>query len=397
MSLSLFLRGNCTVLVPSVHRTAAMNLCLQMGLQYSGFLWHEDGSVAFRCTASSARRFLAASRARDIEAEIVAYRGLPSVLMRLKGRVGLVVGGVLAVMLIVLSGLFVWDVQVSGNETLTRDEVIEELWRCGFGVGSYLPTLQVREIENRVLMASERIGWLSINTDGTVARVQIIEHIEPQNEGDSDSSGKRPANLVATRDGQIEYIELYRGNVIVTAGQAVRAGELLVSGLYDSATGSIRVTRAAGRVMARTERTVEVQIPLVYEEKAYKDPFLGEIELHFFNFSQKIFKNSRNSNILCDIIKYNANLGQLGNNQLPLSLSHTEVRPYSLAKRSRSPEEALALCYEELASELSLLSQEVQILQKNITTEIRDDAVVLVCTITCIENIATVQEFEITQ
>ena len=98
-----------------------------------------------------------------------------------------------------------------------------------------------------------------------------------------------------------------------------------------------------------------------------------------------------------EIIKYNADLGQLGGNRLPMSISHTEVRPYSLRERDRSPEEALELCYEELEQKLSSLSDEVQILQKNITTEIREDAVILVCTVTCIEDIAAVQEFEITQ
>ena len=317
--------------------------------------------------------------------------------MRLKDRAGLIVGAVLALTLIVLSGLFVWDVQVSGNVDMTEGEVIEELRKCGFGVGSYLPDLRVREIENRVLMASECIGWISINTEGTVARVQVIEHILGSGEEENGASGKRPANLVATRDGQIEYLELYRGNAVVTSGQAVKAGELLVSGLYDSITGSFRYTRAAGRVMARTERVLRVEIPLSYEEKIYEEPFLQEMELHFFNFSQKIFKNSGNSDILCDIIKYNLHLGRLGRNRLPVSLSRTEVRPYHIEQRERTAEEALELCYEELSQELSSLSGEVQLLQKEIVTEVGERSVVLVCTLTCIENIAAVQEFEITQ
>jgi len=397
VSIALFLRGSCTVSVPSVHRTAAMNLCMQMGLQYTNFVWCEDGSVQFSCTASSARRFLAACQKRDIEAEIVAHRGLPKLLKRLGERAGLVVGAVLAMALIVLSGLFVWDVQVSGNETLTEGEVIAELQKCGFGVGSYLPNLRVREIENRVLMASERIGWLSINTEGTVARVQVIEHISGETDGEDTPSSKNPANLVATRDGQIEYLELYRGNPVVVAGQAVKTGELLVSGLYDSKTGSFRYTHAAGRVMARTERTIEVEIPLLYEEKIYDEPYLQEMELCFFDFSHKIFKNSGNPSVLCDIIKYNSNLGQLGNNRLPVSLSRTEVHPYHLEERQRSAEDALALCYAQLAGELSSLSGEVQLLQKEILTEIGERSVVLVCTLTCIENIALVQEFEIVE
>lgn len=397
MSVALFLRGSCTVAIPASHRTAAMNLCMQMGVQYSGFRWCEDGSIRFVCAASAARRFLAICRKRDIEVEIISYRGLPQFLKRIGSRAGLVVGAVLALTLIVLSGLFVWDVQVSGNVELTEGEVIAELRACGFGVGSYLPALQVREIENRVLMASERIGWLSINTVGTVARVQVIEHIAGEDKGDSGAHGKLPANLVATRDGQIEYLELYRGNAVVTAGQAVKAGELLVSGLYDSQTGSFRWTRAAGRVMARTEHTVVVEIPLFYEEKVYSEAVLQEIDFYFFNFSHKIFKNSGNSGALCDIIKYNYNLGKLGNNRLPLSISRTEVRPYSLELRERSPEEALELCYEQLDYELALLSGEVQLLQKEITTEVGESSVILTCTITCIENIAQVQEFEITQ
>ncbi len=397
MSVALFFGGSCTVAIPALHRTAAMNLCMQIGLQYRDFRWCEDGSVQFDCAVPSARRLLSACRARDIEIEIIAYRGLPQLLRRIGARAGLVVGIALALVLVALSGLFVWDVQVSGNVSLTEGEVVEELRACGFGVGSYLPTSHVREIENRVLMASERIGWISINTNGTVAHVQIIEHIAGENAGESDAQSKRPANLVATCDAQIEYLELYRGNAVVTAGQAVKAGDLLVSGLYDSLTGSFRYTRAAGRVMARTEHVLQIEIPLSYEEKVYGEPVFQEIELHFFNFSHKIFKNSGNSNVLCDIIKYNSYLGRLGRNRLPVSLSRTEVRPYHIELRERSAEEALELCYEELSLQLSSLSGEVQLLQKEITTEVGEHSVVLTCTVTCIENIAQVQEFEIVQ
>ena len=397
MSVFLFLRGSCTVAIPSIHRTAAMNMCMQMGLQYSNFVWREDGGVAFCCTVSSARRFLTVCRARDIEVEIVAYRGLPRLLKRIFDRPGLVVGAVLALTLMVMSGLFVWDVQISGNVELTDGEVIEELRACGFGVGSYLPTLRVREIENRVLMASERIGWLSINTEGTVARVQIIEHISGEDEDGENASLAQPANLIATRDGQIEYLELYRGNPVVTAGQAVKAGELLVSGLYDSQTGGFRYTRAAGRVMARTERVIKVEIPLSYEEKVYDEPILEGVEVHFFDFSYKIFKNSGNQDILCDIIKYNAEFKRLGRNRLPVSLTRTEAHPYHIEQKERSTEEALELCYTQLAQELDTLSGDVQLLQKEIATEVGETSVILICTLTCIENIAKVQDFEIVQ
>ena len=395
MNVALYLRGNCTLSIPSDCRTEAMNLCMQMGLQYANFCWCEDGSIRFSCYISSAKRFLSVCKAKSITAEIIEYRGLPRLLKAMALRKGLIAGTFLSLTLIILSGLFVWDVQVSGNVTLTEEEVIEELRACGFGVGSYLPNLRVREIENRVLIASEHIGWISINIDGTVAHVQIIEQIAENAVGDENLTSMKPANLIAMCDGQIEYLELYRGNAVVTTGQAVKKGELLVSGLYDSLTGGIRFTRAAGRVMARTEHTIRVEIPFCYEEKVYEEPVLDSLEIHFFDFSKKIFKNSGNSNILCDIIKYNSNLGKLGDNRLPWSFSRIELHPYHFESKQRTTEEAIALCYEELSNKLALLSGDVQLLQKDIVTEVREDAVVLICTITCIENIAVVQEFEI--
>ncbi len=395
MNLTLFLCGSCRLQVEAEHRLAAMNLCMQMGFAYTDFCWREDGCVQFSCSAASAKTFLAACRAREIPISVIARRGLPSFLARLAKRPGLIVGAALGIALFIFSGLFVWDVQVSGNEKITQQQVIEELRAAGFGVGSYLPGLQIRQLENRVLMSSENIGWLSINLDGTVAHVQILEQVNGEEKGET--AAKNPANLIAARDGQIEYLALYRGNAVVTVGQAVKAGELLVSGLYDSQNAGFRYTRAAGSVMARTERTLEIEIPLQYEQKIYRESILREIELHFFNFSHKIFKNSRNSAAMCDIIKYEFDFPRLGQNRLPLSFSRTVARLYELLPATRTQEEALDLCYEQLEYELAALSGSVQLLQKEITTEIREDRVVLICTVSCIEDIAQQQEFEIVE
>ena len=80
-----------------------------------------------------------------------------------------------------------------------------------------------------------------------------------------------------------------------------------------------------------------------------------------------------------------------------MSFSRTEIHPYHLEERQRSAEEALELCYRELELQLSGLSGDIQLLQKEITTEVGESSVVLVCTLTCIENIAVVQEFEIVE
>ena len=90
---------------------------------------------------------------------------------------------------------------------------------------------------------------------------------------------------------------------MVGIGQAVKKGELLVSGIYDSQTEGYRFTRAAGEVLARTERSFVAEIPFTQSVKQPKETKITEIRLNFFNFSLKIFKSTGNITDSCDIIE----------------------------------------------------------------------------------------------
>ena len=204
-------------------------------------------------------------------------------------------------------------------------------------------------------------------------------------------------NLVAAADGQIETVELLRGNCVVTPGQAVKKGELLVSGIYDSNIVGYRFTRAAGRVLARTEHTFTVEIPLQDTQKIYEEPFCNQIFLNFFDFSLKIFKSTGNLPLTCDIIEEERSPLMWGRYPLPLSLSVTTVKPYTEQGFTRTPEEALELAYAELESRLMSLSDDAQLLRKDVTATITETSLILNCTVLCIENIAVQYEFEITE
>ena len=395
MNLFLFLSGGKELTVSVRDRTAVMNLCLQNGYTYTSFTWLEDGSVRFQCAAATARRLLAMCKERGWDVKVTGAYGIPFLFFALRRRPGLAVGGLLAILLLVLSGRFIWSVQIKGNTTLSTGEVLELLDSCGLSVGSYVPSIQAGELENRVLLATDRLSWISVNLDGTVAHVQVIERVEGEYGGEEPGKAKLPANLIAAADGQIEYVELYRGETVIKVGQAVKKGDLLVSGIYDSRTSGFRYTRAAGRVYARTEHTLTVEIPLTYEEKAYASPKTQSVTLNFFDFSVKIFKMSGNPTCDCDIIERKTDLEGFGPNPLPISFSTVEAIPYVMQRLTRTPEEALELAYTQMEKELGDFSQGRELLRKQITTEVGDGSVKLVCTVLCIEDIALQSEFEI--
>ncbi|MBQ9806850.1 MAG: sporulation protein YqfD [Clostridia bacterium] len=373
-------------------RTELLNICLREQITYRNFTVLEDGGISLTVSMYAAKKLSAACASAGISLHREQQGGLPYLAIRYRKRAGIFAGTLIAIFLLLLSERYVWDIRISGNESMTHEEVVAELNACGFGIGSYIPDVETVVLENRVLIASDRISWIAIELDGTVAQVQIIENTSAPPEEDL----SRPANLIATADGQIESVALFRGNCMVSVGQAVKKGDLLVSGLYDTANGGYRYTRAAGEVLARTERTVCVEIPFADTQKVYEEEKCREIVLNFFGFSIKIFKSTGNLPLECDIIEKNEILELFGVSDLPIGWTVTTAKCYRTEPITRTREEALTLAYEELEQKLAALSTDVQLLSKVITTEWNDGSVRLVCTLRCIENIAEQSEIELT-
>ena len=389
MNPILFLLGAETVSTEASHAHRLLNLCMTLGVNFTGFHGTASG-ITFVCSSSAAKRLGAVAAELGIPLKRSVGRGLPFLLLRLLKRGGLLVGAICGILLMVLSQRYVWDVRITGLQEMTAGEVTEELRACGFGVGSVIDESILGAVENRVLLRSDRLAWISVRMEGTVAMVQVVERVETPAE-----EAKKPANLIASKDGQIEGMELYRGECLVGIGQAVRAGELLVSGVMDSQTVGARYTRAAGRVYARTETEYSVEIPLVYTEKIYSGAEKSEIYLNFFENPMKIFKSTGNRDGACDIIEKENRLTCFGPNRLPISVTVMTYRPYTEITSTRSYEEAQELAYAALDAYLSSLSEDTRLLKKEITVTLTETSLILRCTALCIENIAVQTEFEV--
>ena len=390
MNLILLFFGYCKITADAVSAARLLNLCLENSFSFSHFTGHEDGGISFLCPLVTSKKLLQLAKNQGISVKMEYEGGMPAFFKRRCRRYGFIVGAVCGAVLLFLSSRVVWDIRVTGNEKLTHAEVIEALEACGFGVGSSLADFQAGELENRVLLYSNDLAWLSVHMDGTVAMVQVLERTDRP-----ETPSKKPANLIASCDGQIELIELLRGDCLVKVGQAVQKGDLLVSGIYDGQSAGLRFTRAAGQILARTERVYRIEIPLETTEKRYLKEKKGEIWLNFFQKAIKIFKSTGNDTGKYDIIIMEKRFTGSGLQNIPVWITQESRRYYEETAVYRSPEEALDLAFEELERELSARSEGAQLLKKEIVTTLTERSVILDCTVLCIENIAVQSEFEV--
>lgn len=195
-------------------------------------------------TRRKAERFFCVLRRRDEKKAASAFRaaglsfavrrrGLPHLFQRYRGRPGLLLGLVLFFFLVFSSENFIFDIRVSGNETLTDGEVLAMLEEDGVKIGGYLPELDLDGICVQFARRHGEVSWISVNMMGTVAEVELREYAAGEDRA-PDGSGAHgtPRSLkalVAERDGVVERCEVYGGSALVQPMQVVRRGELLIS------------------------------------------------------------------------------------------------------------------------------------------------------------------------
>lgn len=380
--------GKVTVAIVKHDSAKVLNLCMRYEIPHKAPEFHDD-ELFISMTRSDSRYFLRLCNEKRIKYRIIGSKGIPEAVVALKKRVGIFVGIVLCFLLITFFSGIVWRVDVIGNERLSASEVESILNEYGFGVGSVIKGTDLKLVENRVMNGSEEIAWVSINMNGTVARVEVIE----SKKGEVKSS--QPANLVSKRDGKIERIEAYNGNVEVNVGDVVRAGEVLVGGVYKNETGEYRTTRAEGAVYARTVRDITVEIPLEIEEKLYTGKERYNLYVKFFKKTIKILGNSRNLSPNCDIIYKNGKVGLFSLPYIPIGYEKIVYKEYETVLVTINENEAMERAFLVLEDELRAISSDAELLGKELSFEVSDRAYVLKCRLELIEDIAVEQKIDI--
>lgn len=386
MRIDLFLLGFTEYVMQTEQAGAVFESLRQGGASPKGVKRDEKtGEIRFFATAYGARRI----KAICPQLKEVGKGGVPVLFSTLLHRGGLLVGSLLAVCLLAISGLFVWDVRVEGNETVSTEEILGELSESGLFVGRFLPFLDRDAVALSVRQRDGRLAFVSINLHGTVASVQIRESLSPPQ-----PRALSPANLVAARDGVVTLPLIFEGEALVRKGDVVRAGQILAGGVMDSEKHGCRVTRAAGQVLARTVHTYNVTVPFAYEKKVPLEKEKYEISISFFGFSGKVFKNTGNSYISYDIIQNIKRFTLPDGTPLPVGFTVTHFAPYEMRGAVRSATEARALAYAELEERLAADCTGRVMLSRAVDVLADAQGITLICTVVCEEDIALTAEFE---
>ncbi len=221
--------------------------------------------VKFSSSVFVAENIVAVAKEACLRADITAKKGMPFLFSRYRKRYGLMFGFFLFLFLLFYSQLFVWKIEVKGNDALTSFEVEKALFDCGIEVGCFIPTIDVRHEANRLLMNCEEISSAAISIKGTHLEISILEKADKPEIIDRTGF----YNVVASHDGVILDIDPFDGAPEVKIGDAVFKGELLISCFIEGKNGSFHPTHARGDVFAAVNEQIVCEIPLERTTKHY--------------------------------------------------------------------------------------------------------------------------------
>lgn len=394
-----FLRGSVSVEVVGAFPERFINLCAQEGIGFWGLEYLDSNTLRLRVVRRDAKRLEPLARRVMCEVTVQARSGMPFFLAGFRHRYALLMGLALSLGAVVVLSQFVLTVDVQGNEYVSTQTILEEMKRLGVRPGVYGPSIDETSVCNEALLDLKDLAWISVNLHGTRAEVLVRERT-PKPEIVDESV---PAHVVADGSGIITDMEVLSGQAKFQEGDTVVEGEVIISGIVDLKEpayseidlGTMTV-HAAGKVYARTWRTLSAVIPLEADVKEYTGAEKSRWSLTFFGHRLQFYKNGGISYERYDKIKNTHILTLPGGREMPLTLTQETIREYVLhtvAIDAEAGEELLRSRLEERLAEI-LESNEGDVLRTDFAVVRRDGILTVTLTAECSEQIGETMEFE---
>ena len=252
-----------------------INCCTAEGIP----LWDmrkKGGRIYAKTTIDGFRKIRGPAKKSSMKIRLTAKHGLPFITEKIFRKTGLIIGLSAAAVILAFLSAHVWIIEVDNDTDIPDEKIIAAYEDAGFKIGSRR-NADAKKISAEVLSNLEEASWTTVNIVGSEALIKVRQVKEtPDIEYPTGI-----ANIIASKDGQVEIIEPYRGKPNVKAGQTVIQGGLLISGISEGKNEITVYSDSSGYVVADTNISVshsagsKITALVPKQRKVYSLYFLG--------------------------------------------------------------------------------------------------------------------------
>lgn len=283
-----YLQGYVVIMVEGKQIEKFINMAVAKGYNLWDIYQPRDNLMLAKVDLEVYPALRHVARACRCRMRIRDKRGLPFMAVKIRRRRMLAVGAFLFFVSLYILSSFIWSVEVISNRELhliSKEQVLEAVSDLGLRRGTFRLVLDTKEIEKSLEKKFPEISWVGVEVRGAKAIVSVVEKILPGEE-----KAKGPGNIVAAKDGLIKEILVLSGEPKVAAGDTVKKGEILISGVIYPQPSPLEqqqpeeqkdpaqeepsqleplYLKAKGIVRARIWYEARVQVPLIEEKEVF--------------------------------------------------------------------------------------------------------------------------------
>ncbi|MBO8168828.1 MAG: sporulation protein YqfD [Thermoanaerobacteraceae bacterium] len=375
--------GYVVILVEGRWLERFLNLALTRNILFWDVAYKGKNRLLMKVTVNGFIPLRHVARKTGSRMRIQSKHGLPFLWMKVKKRKMLAAGLIFFVVAIYFFSSFVWFVELVPKEELkylTEERIMEEICALGLRPGVPRWNVDLRTMEKELAVRLPELSWVGITLQGTKAQVEVVEKTLPPDDKDE----KTPAHVVAAKDGIIDEILVIAGEGRVEEGDAVTAGQVLISGIIyprqaedtdqdrqqeqETRLQQPRYVHAEGVVKARVWYQAVGEADIVERGRRRTGARVHRISIKLGN-KEIIIRGPKNSPYeYYEVVRQVKNLPQWRNFRLPVEVitsTYHEVEKYRVNRGVKGAEQlavrrASEKIKKQLPAEAKVLSKRVE-------------------------------------
>ena len=361
------LRGYLKIRITGYSPERFLNLCKHKEIAIWG-LEAKGNAYEMYMTVSDFRKLKPILRKTRTRISVLERCGVPFFFHKYRKRKVFFAGVFISLMLVFLMSKFVWNIEISGNQTITDEVLLEYLETQEVYHGMWKKNVKCESIVTNIRKEFNDIIWVSASLDGCNVIIQVKENTDTFQVSQTEEN---PADLISTADGTIVEIITRSGVPCVKEGDTVKRGDLLIS-------GTVEVKNDAGEVVREDYKTADAdvyaEVVISYEdfceticqEKVYTNRCHKLVYLDLFGYRVRLgIRKSETKNY--EVYSEETQLKLNQNFKLPIVYGECRGKEYKLQNRERTKEEKQAILNHNLELYCTELEESgVEILEKQI-------------------------------
>ena len=311
--LKNYISGYVRITVEGFFIERFINLCLKKGI----LLWNSKRKkttlLEVNIPVKDFKEVANLAKQTQNKVKIKSKKGIPFVAHRYKKRRIFFLFLCFIIVGILFLSNFVWNIEIVGNQNISKEELTQSLKEQGLNIGSFKNKIDTKQIISNMRLNRNDLAWIGIDLKGTNAIVKVVEADKKPDIVAEDEY----CNIVATKDGMIAKINALNGTPLVKEGDIIKKGTILVGGWLEGKYTGTRYVHANGEVQAKVwyeeKEKIELNQTITRKTENVETKYSVRINNFTINFYKTLSKFQK-----YDTIEENKKLKLFSNFYLPI-------------------------------------------------------------------------------